>query len=106
MDKDTEKKVEKAEKIMTIAVWTVAAILAVIVLVTRVIIPSHRYNRAVALMENGSYREAIAAFDALDDYRDAAARAEECVALMEEGSCGEALAVFEASGDFRDLFII
>lgn len=42
--------------------------------VTRVILPGSRYRAAVKLYEAGKYEEAAAAFEALGEYRDSAAR--------------------------------
>jgi tetratricopeptide (TPR) repeat protein len=62
-------------------------------------------------MDAGSYEEAIAAFEALDDYQDITAKIAMCeaeikyvdaVALMNAGQYEEAIAVFEELADHKD----
>ena len=73
------------------------------------------YNSAVALLNNGDYEAAIAAFEALGDYSDAAdmaanARVEmenrnaydSAVALLDSGDYEAAIIAFEALGDYGD----
>ncbi len=61
------------KKRITIIGWMVAvAVVAVILLVTQVIIPSNNYNHAVSLRAAGQYEEAVAAFTELEGYSDAA----------------------------------
>ena len=87
--KEAEKKAEeqriaakKQKKKMTIAgvslIAAACACVAVIMLVTQVIIPNKNYNNAVALMEAGSYDEAISAFTELGDYKDSADKIDVC----------------------------
>ena len=61
----------KARKIGIIAATAAIVVIAASILVTQVIVPSLNYNKAVSLMEDGKYYEAIAAFEALGDYKDA-----------------------------------
>ena len=113
-------KVRKAKTRKTGIIAAAAAIvvIAAIVLMTQVVLPAQNYKKAVALMESESYEEAIAAFEAMGDYKDAAAKSEECAtlkeqaeleaayqeaaALMENGSYEEAVAAFDAMGDYKD----
>ena len=80
------------------------------------------YNTAVALMEKGEYEEAIAAFKALDGYKDSVGKIEACeeeaariqaekalldtyntaVVLMEKGEYEEAIAAFKALDGYKD----
>lgn len=69
------------------------------------------YESAVALMDAGSYAEAIVAFTELGDYEDSAQRLEECrngityaeaAALFEAGDYGSAYVIFLNLGDYRD----
>lgn len=54
------------------------------------------YNAALALMEEGKYEEAIAAFDALGGYEDSQAKVEECQAKLAEAKYSEACALMDA----------
>ena len=61
---------KKLVKILKIAVPALVAVIAAVLIVTKVVIPNSSYNKAVALLEDGKYKEAAAAFDALGDYKD------------------------------------
>ena len=68
---------------------------------------SSDYKKAVAQYEAGEYAEAIAAFEALGDYKDSTQMIDECkygaaAALMELGNYEEAIAAFEAMGEYKD----
>ena len=113
------------KKITIISAVLAAAIFAVVIIVTQVIIPNNNYNRAVALMDNGQYEEAIATFEALDDYKDSVERIAVCeiaiqkaeqealiaklsaeydvaIALMNDGKYEEAMTAFAAMESFKD----
>lgn len=72
---DAQKK--KTVRVLKITIPAVCAVIAIVLLITKVIIPGIRYNDAVALTEAGQYEEAIAAFDALGGYKDSGAKSEE-----------------------------
>ena len=112
---DAQKKEAAASaKSRKIFLPIAAAVLAVAAAVVFVIVPLLRYNAAVALMEEGKYEEAIAAFEAMDGYRDSEEKIKECstgilenqyqaaLALMNEGRYEEAIAVFKALGTYKD----
>ena len=61
---------EKAAKKRKRAIAIGVPICIFVFLLVTVILPSHNYNKAVTLMEAGQYEEAIAAFEALGDYKD------------------------------------
>ena len=63
-------KSRKTKKGILIAAIAAAVVIAVILLVTKVIIPNGKYCDAVALQQTGQYEDAIAAFEALGDYKD------------------------------------
>lgn len=97
----------KTFKKNAIRVGIVAACIAVVVIAVMLISDLVAYNSAVALMESGQYKEAIAAFEAMDGYRDSIDQISECgyrpaVALMEAGQYEEAIAAFEALNDYKD----
>ena len=65
------------------------------------------YEKAVSLMDAGKYDEAIASFEALNGYKDSAAKLSEChynkaVALKESGDTLKALCSFSAAGNYED----
>ncbi len=71
------------------------------------------FDAATALLEEGKYEEALAAFESLDDYEGAAEKIEQCktgildnkydsaLALMKEGKYEDALALFRTL-DYKD----
>jgi tetratricopeptide (TPR) repeat protein len=73
-----------------------------------------KYDSAVELMENGTYDEAFYIFDALDNYDDASAKAEECrelitesnyqcaVSALDQGYYRAAYNAFISLGDYHD----
>ena len=102
------KAKERKNKRLTVAFVLVVLIACVVgwFVVTRVI-PNNKYQRAVALRENGQYGEAIDVFTELGDYSDAAAQIAEtkyqqAIALRETGKYKSAIAAFTELGDYGD----
>ena len=65
------------------------------------------YDTAAALLEDGAFDEASAAFAALGEYADSATQVSECSyrkagALAGSGSYDEAIALYNALGNYRD----
>ena len=75
-----EEAVALAAKRRKAAIVAAAACvcIAAFLLVTKVIIPNKNYNAAVTLMDAGQYEEAIAAFEATDDYKDSKDQIADC----------------------------
>ena len=66
--------------------------------------PANEYKAAVAVMEEGRYDEAIAAFEAMGDYEDAPAQIRNClvqktVIAVQEGKYGEAKDILDRLGN-------
>ena len=109
-----EKLEKKRKKIIAIITPIVCVCLAFAILLTEVIIPNGKYNDAIALMDEGKYDEAIAAFEALDGYKDSEEQIESCktaikdvayadaVSLMNVGKYDEAITVFTELNEFKD----
>ena len=102
------KAKERKNKRLTVAFVLVVLIACVVgwFVVTRVI-PNNKYQRAVALRENGQYGEAIAVFTQLGDYAEARMQIAptkylQAEALRENGQYGEAIDVFTELGDYSD----
>ena len=110
---EAKKKAKRYKTIATITCGTVVVALAIIIWCT-VLAPMIQYNDAVALMEQGEYAEAIAAFEAMAGYSDSTDKIAECqtaildgkydaaVALMESGQYVEAIAAFKAINGYSD----
>ncbi len=102
-----EKAAKKRKKIAAIVIPIVVACIAFVIVLTKVIIPNSKYNKAVKLYEAGKYEEAITAFEALDGYKDSAEKLSEskynkAVKLYEAGKYEEAIAAFEALDGYKD----
>jgi tetratricopeptide (TPR) repeat protein len=109
-----EKAAKKHKLTMTIVIPTVAACIAFVIVLFAVILPNQKYKAAVKLYENGEYEEAIAAFEALNGYKDSEAQIENCktamqdreydaaVALYNEGKYEEAYTAFALMDGYRD----
>lgn len=84
----------------------IAAVIVIVVLITR-ISPNSRYNNAVKLMENGQYEKAIAAFEAMEGYKDSAEQLITCeyyaaVALIDNGDVIKAYEALMALDGYKD----
>ena len=95
-----ERQKKQAKRAIRAASAAVACI-ACFLLVTKVFIPMGHYSAAVKLMEAGEYDEAIAAFEAMDGYRDSEEQIIAChynaaLDLMEAGEYDKAIAAFKA----------
>ena len=109
-----QKLAIRRKKITLIVIAVICWIVAFVILVNTVIVPGSRYKKAVALMEKGSYTEAIAAFEELGGYKDSIAKIQKCktkiqennynhaVALMEEDCYTEAIAAFDELDEYKD----
>lgn len=112
---EAAKKKAKTKKISMIAAACAVVVIAAIVVITQVIVPSSKYNSAVALMNEGKYDEAIETFEELGDYQDSAILLEECELLaekeatytealtaLENGEDNTAYSIFSELGDYKD----
>ena len=80
LEKEEEDKRIEAEKAAKLAklTKTIFAVLAVLVVVAIIVVPPmKKYNKAVTLMENHSYDEAISLFTELGNYKDSADKKKE-----------------------------
>lgn len=102
------KAKERKNKRLTVAFVLVVLIACVVgwFVVTRVI-PNNKYQRAVALRENGQYDDAIAAFAELGEYSDANEQIAEtwyqkALLSRENGMYEYAYTIFSSLGDYSD----
>ncbi len=119
--RDAAERARKKKKMTVIGAITACVVIAFLIILNAVIIPNSKYNNAVALMEAEQYEEAIAAFEALDGYKDCIDCIAECnagiekhrlakldeeyhaaIALMDAGKYEEAIAAFEALDGHKD----
>ena len=102
-----EKRAKKTKKLAAIIIPAVAVITAVVILFTTVIIPGGKYSDAVALQQAGKYEEAIAAFEALGDYKDCEEQIKETkylkgISLSEKKDYAGAAKIFVAICGYKD----
>ena len=117
------------KKKITIAAGIIAAVIAVTLLATKVIIPSINYSEAEKLLAAGDYDGAIAAFAALGGYKDSAEKLEQAETekedarlaaeaaeeearnaqayadaetMLENGEYDAAITAYTALGDYKD----
>ena len=109
-----EKRKRRNKKIVLIVIAVIAVVIAAVIVFFTVIQPNIRYNKAKALYEAGQYDEALAAFIALNGYKDSTDQISKCeVAIKEEryekaielyntGKFEEALSMFQTLQDYLD----
>ena len=107
----TEKHEQSVKRIQIIALLVVAVIAAAALLWTFVLLPKMNYSKAISLAEAGNYAEAIAAFEALGNYKDSqeqtkSANYNQALSLAEAGNYAEAVDLFESLGDYKDSKIL
>lgn len=109
-----EAQAKRNKKLAVIISPIVAVVLVFVIVLTTVIIPNGKYNKAVALMEAEKYEEAAVAFEALNGHKDSAEKIKECnnaildikyndaVALMDAGKVFEAYDAFLSLESYKD----
>lgn len=71
-ERQAERTAKRSKRIAMIVTPIVCAVIAFVIVLNVIIIPNNNYNNALALMDAGKYEEAIAAFKALNGYKDSA----------------------------------
>lgn len=109
-----QQRAKKLRQISVLAVILACAAVIFLILLNTVMIPVRQYNQAVTWMADGAYDKALAAFQALDGYKDSAEKIAECEAamternyqaalvLLQEQQYEAALLMFEALGSYKD----
>ena len=69
-----EQAAKKRKKAFAIGTPIVAAFIAFVIVLTTVIIPKQKYNKAIHLLDSGDYAEAAITFGSLGNYKDAVDR--------------------------------
>ncbi len=95
---------KKAIKIAKIVTPIVAACIAFIIVLNTVIIPTAKYNAAIALMNEEKYDEAISAFAAMEGYKDSVEKIDSCkfekaMKLIDSENYDSAYALLEEIGN-------
>lgn len=105
---------KKSLKLIIVAVSLIIISITLFVIVKTVIIPNSKYNAALTLMNNGNYKEAIAAFELLEGYKDSDKKIDECniaiidgkynnaISKMNEAKFTEAVSIFETLNGYKN----
>lgn len=98
---------KRRKKRFAIGTPIVCACIAFLIVLTTVIIPNNRYNKAVALMDAGNSDEAYSIFQELGNYKDSAEKAvniryNDAVALMDAGNYVVAYEALIALDGYKD----
>lgn len=118
---EAPKRKEKGKTIFACIAAAAVLGIAALLLTTKVFLPNAAYHKAVALMDEGQYKEAITAFEAMDGYKDSENLIEECkvgqarnklqqaASLMDEGKYDKAekllqSAISSMSGNLYERF--
>lgn len=86
---------KKTSKIIALVGAAVAAVVAVFLLVTKVVIPNQQYNAAVLLMDTGRFEEAISTFQKISDYKDSDNLIQDCLLMISEETYTQAITLTE-----------
>ena len=86
MPNTTEHKNNKKNGVLVIIAILLFLItnIAVYFLITQIILPSNRYNSAIAMMNRGEYENAVASFEAMGDYKDSRQKIIDCQNLIKD----------------------
>ena len=84
-----EQAAKKRKRTRAIVTSIIVVCIAFVIVLFTVILPSIRYNKAVELYNAGQYEEAITAFEALNEYKDSAAKSKEIrLKLLKKANVG------------------
>ena len=112
--RETTQKPARRKKGTALIATCLVLIAAAAAVAKFVVFPAVDYQKAVKLMEQGSYEEAIAAFTAMGDYRDSTAQIQACEtaildgqyalaeSLLAEGKNAQAAIVLYKLGDYQN----
>ena len=89
------------KKTLSIVLPGLVLIAVLAVICVKVIMPNAKYNSAISLYESGKYEEAIAAFEAMDGYKDSAEQIEICNTAITEREYKKALDLYNA-GEYEE----
>lgn len=104
---EKEKRRKRNKKIAAVVIPIILLIAVAVIVYFTVVVPSQKYNDAMAMYESGNYVGASVAFQNLEDYKDSATMVKECqyqnaLNLVCEGRYNEALGIFGMLGSYSD----
>ena len=104
---EAERLAKKKKKITVIVACLTCMILAIVLVITKVIIPNSKYNEAVALIDAGNLDDAYTIFCELGDFKDAVTQRNELDYIkantyLEEGQISKAYDVYASIFEYKD----
>ena len=98
---------QSSKRIAAIVIAVAVICIVIAVLFVTIINPMIKYNRAVSLMSEGEFEKAIAAFEAIDSYKDSNEKITECkyelaVAMIDKGNFVNAYNYLVALKGYKD----
>lgn len=99
---EMEKRAARNRKNGMIATAAISVLVVFVVILCTVIIPNFKYSKAVKLMNEGKYADAVAMFEALNGFKDSAEKIVECrVDQIENAAVGDSVffGSYEQDGD-------
>ena len=102
-----EARAKKTKKTLKIAIPALVAVIAAVLIVTKVVIPTSNYNKAVALLEDGKYDEAYDMFADLGSFKDSAEKKIDAIdqkaqACLAEGDLIQAAQIYYDNRELSD----
>ena len=106
--REAEAAAAKKKRNTIIGILMAVFVIAIVLVVTKVIVPGNRYRDAVALQQAGKYEEAITAFEELNGYSDSVTQISETKylkarLLLEKGDYSGAEAIFVRIKGYKDV---
>lgn len=104
IQKEKNKKVAKISGIaLTIFVVVLVSVVALVVNIQN----NNNYNKALSMMNDGNYSEAVLLLEKLETFKESEENILECkyyiaINLVETGKCDEAIEMFESLGEYKD----
>lgn len=92
---EKKRKNKRVSIISAIVFLVVAVIMTSFIIINTVIIPNVKYNKAIALMNNGKHKEAISIFTELNDYKDCKLQINNCNTAIKDGDYNNAITLME-----------
>ncbi len=107
--KAEEDRIASKKRNRIIAIISIIIIVCIVLVsvLTKVIIPNHRYNEATQLYHSGKYEEAITAFEAIKGYKDSAEQLAEAkygfaTELFNSGKYEQTISVLTTLNEYTD----
>ncbi len=77
-ERSARERARKKKKLAAITASAVCVVIAFVIVLNSVIIPTVKYNSAIALMNDGKYSDAALIFEEIGEFKDSKTRLEEC----------------------------